>query len=123
MPTSFGSHSYSLPLSLISMNSVPDSSLGSGTSWLYVPTSWAICWSETIRSTRAISWIWNRMVSVFSNVIVIRSPSRTRRRFFISMMRRRNSSRSRSYSRTSLMSSSVSFCISLLFRQSVGAGG
>src|SRR5947208_6761258 len=57
---------------------------------------------------RAISWTWNRIVSVFSNVIVSRSPSCTRRRFFISTMCRRNSSRSRSYSRRSLMSSYVS---------------
>src|SRR5215207_1683687 len=61
-----------------------------------------------MRSMRAISWIWNRIVSVFSKVIVSRSPSCTRRRFFISTMCRRNSSRSRSYSRRSLMSSSVS---------------
>src|SRR5918995_27776 len=60
-----------------------------------------------MRSMRAISWIWNRIVSVFSKVIVSRSPSCTRRRFFISTMYRRNSSRSRSYSRRSLMSSSV----------------
>src|SRR6266540_2910883 len=64
-----------------------------------------------MRSMRAISWIWKRIVSVFSNVIVRRSPSWTRRRFFIATMWRRNSSRSRSYSRRSLMSSSVSFCI------------
>src|SRR5438876_7116430 len=60
---------------------------------------------------RAISWTWNRTVSVFSTVSVSRSPTCTRRRFFISTMCRRNSSRSRSYSRRSLMSSSSSLCM------------
>src|SRR5687768_504165 len=64
--------------------------------------------SESIRSARAISWIWNRIVSRFSNSRVRNGPSATRRRFFSAMTWARNASRSRSYSRRSAMSSSVS---------------
>ena len=55
-------------------------------SWLYVAISCSICSSVSMRSTRAISCTWNRIVSVFSNTIVMSSPSATRRRFFISMI-------------------------------------
>ena len=54
---------------------------------LYVATSCAIASSGSMRSARAISCTWNRIVSVFSNTIVMRSPSWMRRRRFISMMR------------------------------------
>jgi hypothetical protein len=47
-------------------------------------------------STRAISWIWKRIVLLFSNTRVTTSPRATRRRFFSAMTSRRNSSRSRS---------------------------
>src|SRR3954451_2499144 len=112
IPTRRGSQSRRRASSTSSMNSVPDSSPASGISSLYVATSWAMASSVSIRSARAISCTWNLMVSVFSNTIVTISPSCTRRRRLISMMRARKSSRSRSYARWSTMSSTVSFLIS-----------
>ena len=47
-------------------------------------------------SARAISWIWNRIVSRFSNSSVITGPTCTRRRFLSAMTSERNPGRSRS---------------------------
>src|SRR5687768_16473129 len=62
-------------------------------------------------STRAISWIWNRIVSRFSNTRVTNNPTGIRRRRFSSMMCARKSARSRSYSRRSAMSSMRSLVV------------
>src|SRR5262245_2264885 len=64
--------------------------------------------SETSFSTRAISWIWKRIVSRFSNSSVTTGPTWTRRRRLSSITCLRNSSRSRSYARTSAMSARAS---------------
>ena len=86
MPTRRGSHSRSAGSDVSSIISVADSSPASGMSWLYVSTSCAICSSRSMRSARAISCTCQRIVTVFSNTIVMIGPSAIRRDFFRSMM-------------------------------------
>src|SRR5262249_3324297 len=84
--------------------------------------------SEMSFSTRAISWIWKRTVSRFSNTNVTTGPTATRRRALSATTWRRNSGRSRLEARTSAMLSRVRLAVtagssgSNLFGDAIGPG-